>query len=240
MTLFFFWFAVSSTRGPHLLQCKERTLPSVTVIEGCMTVEHSAVVPMCKFESRALTRRVNALVELKLRDASDYEEAAPTGGEDDDCGNALDDRTYQVSADCDRPFRIADVVSYPCRRVWTVPRPGGTPWPIILQLGSSVRELSLPELLVNDAAEPKFWELVRDDIRRQMKEQDEDAGTDDRADVEERLAEANTRYAGAVLTPDGLRVSYDHYVFGWSIIDATIPYAKLHGILQPRLIPTKP
>lgn len=230
------WFAIAAT-----LQCEEVTLRAVTAVEGCMRTKHYAVVPRCSFESRAITRQVNAIVEAQLRKAAEYDEAIAARRQGlTKCARDHDDRTYELTADCDAPFRVADVVSYPCRRVWEGPRSEGSPWPINVQLGATVREVELADLLVDAAAERRLWELVRADLQQQLKEQNEGPETEeDQRHAEERL-EANTRSGEVNLTADGLRVSYHHNAFGWSITDATIPYAKLHGILQPRLIPTKP
>lgn len=235
------WFAVAALVKQGTLQCKEVTLRSVIEAEACMRTRHYAVVPHCTFESRAITRQVNAIVEAQLKKAADYDEAiAARQKGHTECDDSKDDRTYVLESDCDAPFRVADVVSYPCRRVFEGGRSEGSPWPINVQLGATVRELELADLLVDAAAERRLWELVRADLRQQLKEQNEGPETEeDRRYVEERL-EANTQSGGVNLTPDGLRVSYHHSAFGWSIIDATIPYAQLHGILQPRLIPTKP
>ena len=231
--------SAAAMAGPNMVQCREIELKSIVAVEDCIRTKHTAYVPKCRFEAGSITRQVNAIVESKLRDAADYDGASDAAGDGTvDCEGEAEEQTRSLEADCEKPFRVADVVSYPCRTVWDRPRPGGQPWSINLQLGPSVREIELSDLVVDEAAEHQLWELVCADLRRQMTEQDGVPETeDDEFDREERLAAAT--HGSVTLTPEGLRVSYDHFAFGWSIADSTIPYDRLKGILVKRLLPEK-
>jgi hypothetical protein len=111
----------------------------------------------------------------------------------------------------------------------------------VLVKGEEVREVRrLSEVLATPEAELKVWRLVQDDIRCQF---EEPGGTPEGVDlnwVEERLDTANESWDAFNLTKDGLVISYSHYAFGYSVLDVTIPYEKLVGLLRPTLLPKRP
>jgi len=114
--------------------------------------------------------------------------------------------------------------------------PDGAAWSLTLEIngGAKLRELGLRDLLLNDAAESKLWRLIRRDLSRQISEVYTE---DDARDRRERLDTANETYQAFRLTSSGLEISYSHSVFGYSVLDATVPYAQLRGILAEKFIP---
>ena len=111
------------------------------------------------------------------------------------------------------------------------------PWSINFQItsGTKFRELKLRDILVSAAAESRLWKLIRRDLSKQIAETCPDDRDSDW--VEEQLGKADKEYQAFDLTDEGLVVSYSHYAFGHSVLDSTIPYRQLRGILRKGLFP---
>lgn len=212
------------------LHCTQVQLPPVTDVEDCQRVTHSVEFPRCDFGNPALTKQVNDYVEDHVRDEGEYGDEPQN-----DCPSAeMQEFDGSLDAWCEKPFRVADIVSYVCRTVWSRPRPGGTPFSINLRLRNPIQEIELRDLLVNEAAEARIWKLVAKDVKRQLLESDPDRLPDDDQELLEGV-----KHGAMSLTRKGLMFSYDHLSFGWTVADSTIPYAKLRGILEPEFIPKR-
>lgn len=221
-------------------RCEEVVLPSVTAIDHCDRIEHSASFPRCTFEDARTTERVNEIVERRVREEADYDAALKRlpEPEDGECIDPTMGRARPLEASCEVPYRVSNVVSYACRSAWEGAHPDGAPWSINIELGPRIRELELRDLLVSAASEARLWRLVRANLRRQI----EDAYADGERDQDwtnQQLASASTAYQAINLTDRGLVVSYDHYAFGYAVLDATISYRALRGILLPKLLPRR-
>jgi len=217
------------------LPCREVILPPVIRLEHCDKVEHTASFPRCDFGQSPVTEAVNKAVESRVRKEADYDAPAPP--ERNDC-DEFPSRNRPVDASCGDPYVVANLVSYLCGSSWEGVHPDGAAWSINLEIssGATLRELKLRDVLLNAAAESLLWRLIRADLAKQISKAYANDPPDS-ARVDEQLAAADQRYEAFNLTRSGLVVSYGHSAFGYSVLDATIPYKKLHGILSRKFFP---
>ncbi len=220
--------------------CREVTLRPLISRDGCETSTSSASYTRCSFGNRDLSARINQLIEQRVREAARYEEPSdlPPGGSPENCPEG--DRPHESHSDarCDRPFQRRDVLSFRCGSSWDGgAHPDGAPFAINLRVTSDrYREIKLRDLLVDDEAEARLWTLVRNDLLRQLGEvyHDDAFATDEW--MAERLQAAHTTYRSFNLSSDGLVISFDHYAFGYAVLDSTIPYPLLREILPASLL----
>jgi len=215
--------------------CREVSLPPIIRVEHCDKVEHTASFPRCDFGQSPVTEAVNKAVESRVRKEADYDTPAPP--ERNDC-DEFPSRNRPVDASCGDPYVVANVVSYPCGSSWVGVHPDGASWSINLEISidATLRELKLRDLLLRAAAEARLWRRIRANLAKQISEVYANDPPDSEW-VDEQLAAADQRYEAFNLTRGGLVVSYGHSSFGYSVLDATIPYEKLHGILARKFFP---
>lgn len=225
--------------------CHPVELRSFEVADGCAREHHSADYVACTYNTDAgLSQTINQLIDARVRKEADYEAATRKHQPKSAC-KGRPWHTAEVSAGCDAPFVLGDVVSIDCKSGWESVHPEFVPWTITFRIDhGAIHELSLRDLLQSDAAEEQLWNLVRADLERQMKEyhspSDGSAPIDDRfstsEEIEDALDRAENELKSVTLTRNGLRFSWDQHPFGYSILDSTIPYGRLEGMLVPDLL----
>lgn len=218
--------------------CRQVTLPTVVTYDECQATARGVEFTRCSFGAAALTEEINDLIEERTRDEADYEDANEAEKRSSDCSD-VSQRMFHSDASCELPFETGDVISVSCRSSTdSGAHPYGAPFAINVKVqGNHFREIKLRDLLVSDAAEARLWRLVRADLRKQLQEAYRDSGPPYPEDwVAERLGAAKKEFLCVTLSKAGLVISYDHYTFGYAVLDSTIPYRQLRGILLPKLL----
>lgn len=213
------------------LACREVKLPEIELLELCERTRYSASFHRCTFATEAVTQKVNAYIERRLREEMEY--PAKSTNDDSDCG---EEGAHLSTTEgwCGEPYVIGNVASYDCALSWTGgAHPDGTPFAINLRVDDAIlRDLELRDVVVDVAAEARFWNAVRRNLREQVDDLDEFAS-------EEKIPTADREARGFHFTAEGVVIDYDHYTFGYAVMDATIPYSDLAGILRPELLPKR-
>ncbi len=220
--------------------CRQVTLPVVTSTEDCHPIEREVVYIRCSYGIPSLTGGINDLIEERARDAAEYSDAGEAASEAESCPDGVSSETpYSAEATCRAPFQTGDVISVPCGRSWQIGNhPYGEDFAINIKVaGSAFREIKLRDLLVSEAAEARLWKLVRADLRKQLEDPYHATPnwTPDELEAK-KLRAANESYTSISLSRAGLVISYDHIFGGPAVMDSTIPYRRLRGILSPSLI----
>jgi hypothetical protein len=220
----------------HLIarSCHQVSLPVQFTAEGdCQTIGHSAGFTSCSFGDQRFTDRLNHLVERRLREIAQYDDQ-----QDGDVRcEGEQGRPGHFGASCEAPYVRGNIISFDCRSGWDIgAHPDGKPFGINLEItGQGFREIELKDVLVSEPGATRLWKLVRADLQRQM---ESICGYDESGAKEwiaAQLEKETGKYAGFYFSKDGLAITYDHWAFGHCIIESTVPYARLAGVLKPAI-----
>jgi hypothetical protein len=221
----------------HLIThaCHDVSLPVQVTPEGdCETIEHSATFTSCSFRDRHFTDRVNRFVERRLREVAQYD--TQDGGENCESGETV--RKRHVGAVCEALYQRGNVISFGCGSGWdSGVHPDGEQFAINLQItGRVFREIELKDVLVSDLGAAQLWKLVREDLQRQMETYCGHNAYQTKELEAERLAEGTDKYDGFHFSKVGIVITYRHSTFGYCIVESTIPYSRLVGVLKPSIL----
>jgi hypothetical protein len=219
----------------HLMArtCHPVSLPVQVTAEGdCQTIGHSAGFTSCSFGDQRFTDRLNHFVEQRLREMAQYDDE-----QDGDVRcEGEQGREGHFEASCEAAYVRGNIISFDCRSGWDIgAHPDGKPFGINLEITrQGFREIELKDVLVSEPGATRLWKLVRADLQRQI----EACGYDESRTewVAGQLAKETEKYAGFYFSKDGLAITYDHWAFGYCIIDSTVPYDRLAGVLKPAIL----
>lgn len=236
---------LASGRSVLLLECCTKELPEIRYVdaESCATVVYNATVPWCRYPgAKATSDAVNAFVEMKIRESVGYEQ----GIEDARAAKPPDEASCEdapwhgeaYSASCESPHVAGSLLSFRCGTWFEGARGEMSPWSINLEItAAGLREVSLDHLFVDESAASRFWNLVKDDLTRQLREHCGDQWSDDPDLRTQQLDAAATQYDSAIFTADGIAVGFSRFDYGFCIAECTIPYERLDGILKSEFLP---
>ncbi|HSY50242.1 MAG TPA: hypothetical protein VLC46_15625 [Thermoanaerobaculia bacterium] len=223
----------------HLIAraCHPVSLPAqVTVEDDCQKTEHSAGFTSCSFGDQRFADRLNHFMEQRLREAAQYDDDdEPKGGVT--C-EGEQGRQYHFGVSCEAPYARGNIISFGCASWWdSGAHPDGEPFGINLEVTrQGFRELELKDVLVSEPAAARLWDLVRADLQRQGSEICGYGKSGTNEWFAGQLAKEIEKYAGFYFSKAGLVITYDHWAFGHCILEGTVSYARLNGVLKPAIL----
>jgi hypothetical protein len=215
--------------------CHPVSLPvQVTVENDCQTTEHSAAFTSCSFRDQRFTDRLNHFMEQRLRETAQYDDEQDGGVT---C-EGQQGRKSHFDASCKAPYARGNIISFDCSSWWdSGAHPDGEPFGINLEITrQDFREIELKDVLVSEPGATRLWKLVRADLQRQMDAVCEYDESGKKEWIAGHLAKETEKYAGFYFSKAGLVITYDHWAFGHCIIESTVPYARLAGVLKPAIL----
>jgi len=228
--------------------CDDYEFVSFVTVEECAEVEHIAGYVRCELGDERISDGINELIAERVRTEAGYGAAEPDDDAEESVGSPPCDPTdpllpRHVYSGCEQPFVFGGIVSFRCGTEYTTGmHPDYSSFAInVLIEGSGFREVTLGELFAGPEAENEFWRLVRGDLRCQLEDpsaQEVDGEIPDY--LLEELSRVDERYEAFGFDETGLRISFSHSVFGYAVLDATVPYDQLHSLLWQSLVPTVP
>lgn len=221
------FFALQLVTG----SCREVVLePRTTTGEFCEETEHGASYFACELGDEKLSAEINRLISRRVREESKYDEASVPPKCDSDEKLHL----YEIHASCEKPYVRGNVISVACNAGWSGgAHPDGIPFAVnLLVQNDTVLPLELESLYADARASDALLNMVRADLDRQIKACRRDGDSETAAELRERIAENAPKIDAFHFSEAGLVVSYSHYTFGYCVMDSTVPYEKLTGIVR--------